>query len=413
MELVTAPTFRPNLMLEALPCRGLPEKMATLVELCYETPGATIVYAGSRDRCESLAAFLNAQGLFAGYYHAGMEREARRQAQERFMLGRTPVMVATVAFGMGVDKPNVRLVVHFSLPASLEAYTQEAGRAGRDGRVSRCVLLYAPSDKASLSRWMNQESLDLATVVEVYRALKKRFGKGAGMALPEELQAELFEAESPAADVKLRVAISVLEQAGLLVRHPDSGRNLLIQMCPAPADAKAAVERLLESRRAHAERRIEEIVRYAEGSECRHAVIARHFGQDQPPCAAACDNCLRADGRRETGDGRIPAAETELPISDHGSALRSCVSRLPPSPDAADRFELLRAWRRIEAERLRVPPYSLLTDAVLRAMAEADPRTREELAAVPGITVRKVEALGESILQTLRAAPSRPMHPRR
>src|SRR5439155_56602 len=134
-------------------------------------PGGAISYANSRERCEKLAAFLRRQNLPAAHYHAGLEREERQQTQERFMLGRVRIIVATVAFGMGVDKANVRLVVHFSMPESLEAYAQEAGRAGRDGKPSRCVLLYASADKANLSRWLRQEEIRLETVRDVYRAL--------------------------------------------------------------------------------------------------------------------------------------------------------------------------------------------------------------------------------------------------
>ncbi len=133
LESVTASTFRSNLRLEVFRCGNAEEKMRRLARVCPETPGATIVYSNNRDRCERLAQFLSRQGLQAAHYHAGMEREERQATQERFMLGRVRIIVATVAFGMGVDKPNVRLVVHFSMPESLEAYTQEAGRAGRDG----------------------------------------------------------------------------------------------------------------------------------------------------------------------------------------------------------------------------------------------------------------------------------------
>ena len=133
---LTASTFRPNLRLEAIACANADEKMEQLKKACKETPGAAVIYASSRDRCEKLAAYLNRQGIRAAFYHAGLDRETRKQTQEDFMLGRVRAIVATVAFGMGVDKANVRLVAHFTLPESLESYTQEAGRAGRDGKPS-------------------------------------------------------------------------------------------------------------------------------------------------------------------------------------------------------------------------------------------------------------------------------------
>src|SRR5436853_1455925 len=135
------------------------------------------------------------------------------------MLGKTRVMVATVAFGMGVDKANVRFVVHFTLPESLESYTQEAGRAGRDGKPSRCVLLVAPSDKTNLNKWTREGQVTLADVRDTYRALKERIGRGTGFVSPEQIQEAVF---GDGADMKfatkLRVAISILERCGLLYR---------------------------------------------------------------------------------------------------------------------------------------------------------------------------------------------------
>jgi ATP-dependent DNA helicase RecQ len=121
LEPLTGSVFRSNLRLEVFPCANADEKMRRLVAVCRETPGPGIVYANSRDRCEQLAALLGNQKVSASFYHAGLDRETRRATQESFMLGRTRVMVATVAFGMGVDKSNVRFVVHFTLPESLEA----------------------------------------------------------------------------------------------------------------------------------------------------------------------------------------------------------------------------------------------------------------------------------------------------
>ena len=161
LEPITASVFRPNLRLEVIPCANADEKMRRLATICRDSPGPGIIYANSRDRCERLAAVLKRQGLSASFYHAGLDRETRRATQESFMLDRTRIMVATVAFGMGVDKSNVRFVAHFTLPESLEAYTQEAGRAGRDGKPSRCVLLTAPSDKANLSRWRRQSEVTI------------------------------------------------------------------------------------------------------------------------------------------------------------------------------------------------------------------------------------------------------------
>ena len=109
---------------------------------------STIIYCFSRQETEDLARDLSVRGLSARPYHAGLDPEVRRRTQEDFIRDRVPIIVATIAFGMGIDKPDIRLVVHYSLPRSLEGYYQETGRAGRDGLPSECVLFYSYADKA-------------------------------------------------------------------------------------------------------------------------------------------------------------------------------------------------------------------------------------------------------------------------
>jgi RecQ family ATP-dependent DNA helicase len=520
LEAIAASTFRPNLRLEVFRCANADDKMRRLAAICRETPGAAIVYANSRERCEKLAAFLRRERLGATHYHAGLEREERQQTQEQFMLGRVRIIVATVAFGMGVDKSNVRLVAHFSMPESLEAYAQEAGRAGRDGRPSRCVLLYASGDKANLSRWLRQEEIRLETVRDVYRALQARLGRGSGTVSPDALQCELFGdgPDSYGADAQLRVAISLLERVGLLTRHPDAGRDLWIEMLQPPRPARADLEALLAERRRHAEARLEEMVAYVEGDGCRHAAIARHFDQELPPCDTACDRCLGVE--EEVPAPARPTTPTSDQIPDLGRVILNTVLVLPfglgraglvkvlagavdsvvkadrcpsygaltgfsqsslgrtvdqlveqgllyrdphdeyrrlsvtpagrealqqedqvilanphrpaqprpprparpsiqtpgghpkskiqnaqlaPTEGEDDRFEQLRAWRRIEAQRAQVAPFVIFHDTTLRAIARANPTTQAELVMLPGMGPRKLESYGEAILELLSA----------
>ncbi|HLK60770.1 MAG TPA: HRDC domain-containing protein, partial [Chthonomonadaceae bacterium] len=485
-------------------------KMRRLVSIARETAGAGIIYANSRERCEQLAAMLRKQGISAAFYHAGLDRETRRATQESFMLGRTRVMVATVAFGMGVDKSNVRFVVHFTLPESLEAYTQEAGRAGRDGKPSRCVLLIAPSDRANLIRWLRQNQVTLPDVRETYRALKARIGRGAGVVSPDEIQAAVFgeAADDPRYATRLRVAISMLERCGLLKRHVESGHAFHIEIPPAPPEARAALDALLEARREHEERRLADMLGYAEGSECRHVVLARHFDQELAPCGDACDRCL---GVAQEAAAPRATAPTSAEVPDVGRVILDCIASLPyplgrtgvakvvtgaadsplpaerctnhgvlagctlkavrgfldtlveqellhldreaeypllhltpqgrsalrteeeilanplkvvtaarttspplraanaslPSADAPlaadedERFERLRAWRRIEAARQKVPPYVLFHDATLRTIAQVNPTDLNVLSQIPGIGPRKLESYGEAVLELL------------
>ncbi|MFQ5858081.1 MAG: RecQ family ATP-dependent DNA helicase [Anaerolineae bacterium] len=230
LELVATDVHRPNLRLEAIATPNEDAKLGHLIALCQKTEGAGIVYAHSRAKCEELAAVLRARGIAAGHYHAGIDDRAA--AQDRFMQGDMRVVVATVAFGMGIDKPDIRFIVHYHLPRSLEAYYQEAGRAGRDGLHSRCVLFYAPSDRANLTRWARQDQMPVDFLRQVYRAVDRRLGDApVGRMATDDLMRDV-----QADDTQVRVALSLLEEAGLLRRHFDAPRKAMITLRTAAGD---------------------------------------------------------------------------------------------------------------------------------------------------------------------------------
>ncbi|HNB54782.1 MAG TPA: RecQ family ATP-dependent DNA helicase, partial [Anaerolineales bacterium] len=169
-------TFRPNLRLSGLRAKGDDKKRQQLIRLCKERKGSGIVYARTRAKCEELAAMLREQGVNAVHYHAGMDNRA--EVQEKFMSGETTVIVATIAFGMGVDKADIRYIIHYEPPDSVEAYYQEAGRAGRDGLPSDCILMYADGDKAVLTRRSNQGAISIEYLRQVYGWMKRMLPPG-------------------------------------------------------------------------------------------------------------------------------------------------------------------------------------------------------------------------------------------
>ena len=231
MRIVARDVTRPNLRFEVFYARDLDEKLGRLLAFCKSEVGSGIVYAGTRERCEELAALLRAQGVEAGYYHAGIAD--RESTQDGFMTGRVRVVVATIAFGLGIDKPDIRFVVHFAPPASLENYYQEAGRAGRDGLPARCLLMYSTADKSTLTRWANKDTLPVEFLCSVYSAVRQRLnGAACGRVAAADLERDLR-----AEELRVRVALGFLEQAGLLQRGPDVPRAATVRLALAAAGA--------------------------------------------------------------------------------------------------------------------------------------------------------------------------------
>lgn len=204
-------------------------KIDKLLGIVKSVPGSGLIYVRSRKETKEVALLLQREGISADFYHAGLSLEERNRKQEAWIQGRTRIMACTNAFGMGIDKPDVRLVVHLAPPDSLEAYFQEAGRAGRDGLKSYAVLLYTPSDAESLRRHLQQAYPGVEEVRRVYQALGSysqiAIGAGRGEAFPFDLQhfCVTYRFEQPAAYAALRTLehegwIALSDAAGVLPR---------------------------------------------------------------------------------------------------------------------------------------------------------------------------------------------------
>ena len=225
---------RPNLTFEVIPTSG-DKKFSDIHQVLTshlppDAPGGAIVYCATRRQSEEVAEFLQVKEVEAEYFHAGLQPESKKEVQRRFIDGDLRAIAATNAFGMGIDKPDVRLVIHGDIPGSLENYLQEAGRAGRDRASARCVLLYEPKDAERQFGMSARSRLTRREIHGILRALrnldrKKQLG-GEVVATPGEILGEdeekAFERDSATDDTRVRTAIAWLEESELLTREENA-----------------------------------------------------------------------------------------------------------------------------------------------------------------------------------------------
>jgi ATP-dependent DNA helicase RecQ len=396
---------RPNLCFEVVSLQGagaVARKRAALLHVLAEDAARpAIVYCGTRKDTDAVAALLSERGIATVSYHAGMDPDARRGSQEAFMSGAAEVVVATSAFGMGVDKPDVRTVAHWALPTSLEAYYQEAGRAGRDGLPARALLLGARMDLGRLIRFNTQRATTVADVRAYVASMRRRSHGGDG----EDGVVVIGHGELGEHD---RMLLSIAERAAALELSPGGPRGLLVRPTGrgsprlAWAEIKAARDRGWESYRS--------IERYMSGASlCRRRQILEHFGDrsEGAPAGRCCDVCHPDDS--------LAAALTVAPASSsrrrnpsrarasRGDARAGVSSTAPEAehvPPVDEReFERLRAWRYSRAEGK--PAYTVAANAALQEILRARPGDVKELLAVRGIGPIFCARHGESLLSEL------------
>lgn len=412
---------RPNLQLSALrKANGSRARTdEAVIELVRQRRGRSgVVYCGSRDGCERVAGALRGAGTNAIAYHAGMDARERDRRLERFLAEDGAVMVATIAFGMGVDKADVRFVIHADPPGSLEAYWQEIGRAGRDGDPAEGITLYGPSDIAwTLRRLDSRPMAEEVKAVQVRKARQLFAMLDGATCRPQAVRRYFGEAEA--------------EPCGVcdICQDPPQLHDATV----AAQKALAAVQRL--DQRFGRGRIVDHLTgRTKDVQPWEEGLSTWGVGRDLSPNGwrdvldhLMFEGLLVEDPNEGKPLVRLgdPAAVRAVYRGERTIEVRRAPSRFDPDTrsgnprqrsrggegrnaalesmdaDVRARFEALRAWRRERAAEQRVPPYVIFQDRTLLEIALAEPGDLDRLGHVPGVGQTKLDRYGAAVLQAL------------
>ncbi|WP_304169463.1 DNA helicase RecQ [Phenylobacterium aquaticum] len=398
---------RPELALQAERKRGAGHKrVLELVEARPDRSG--VIYAGSRDGVDKLAEALRGFGVPALAYHAGLDKTVRAERLEKFLEADAAVMVATIAFGMGVDKPDVRYVIHADPPASIEAYWQEIGRAGRDGEPAEGITLYGAADMAWAFRRLDGRDVDEEVKAVQGRKVRQLYAMLDGTTCRAGAVRRYFGEEGVAPCGQCDICLGVIAT---------------VDATQSAQKALSAVHRL--GGRFGRGRLIEHLLGKTKEPSSFEAGLST-FGVGQELSAAGWRDLvdqLLFDGllKEDPNDGRPliglgEAAEVRLVYrGERKVSLRQGLeekeARKPRRKVREDQimaaqdqpvFEALRAWRRDEAARQHLPPYVIFHDRTLAEIAVKRPSGLGDLAAISGVGEGKLARYGEAVMDVLR-----------
>lgn len=408
-EVFVASFHRPNLQIGAQPKVG---ETAQLLDVLSRHHGACgIVYCATRAKTERVAAKLAAKGLPAIAFHAGLDPQHKRDALARFRSGEAVVVVATIAFGMGIDRPDVRFVVHLDMPDSPEAYYQQIGRAGRDGDVSETLLLYGGQDIAQARHWLAQSAAPETQKRVMRTKLEEMIALTEGVTCRTRSLLGCFGEELP-------------EPCG----HCDN-----CAVPPRTVDATVEAQKVLSAvYRTDQVFGAIHIIAVLRGETTDGVLRHRHdqlptfgLGADHPAtywralirqliALGALDVDTQGHGGLFLVQDKarpILRGETQIMLREEGKRKlevlrpdRHTAAKAEAGPVAQNLFEALRAWRASEAKAQHIPPYVIFHDTVLRDIAAVRPASVEELGQIKGVGASKMQRYGVAVLAVIEPA---------
>jgi len=320
---------RPNLRYEVFRAESESAKLRILKDLFAndQLQGTGIIYTATIKNALEVQKYLFEHlALPAAVYHSKLQKQDRIAVHELFQQEEIRAVVATNAFGLGIDKPNIRFVVHYDLPGSVEAYTQEAGRAGRDGLLSRCILLYRMSDTRVQNYFLTGKYPDIEEVQKVYGTLEIFGAQDNGVSLTD------LRKISQLPLTKLKVVLALLKKSGYIVASA-RGRYAV----PPGEDGSRILDLAnYETKKSYDQSKLAMMLQYAESGSCRRRFILNYFGEDyESELCDACDNCLRERARRR----HSPRAAAESAAIESGFRIADVVAHAKFGQGTVERTE--------------------------------------------------------------------------